>query len=283
MGFIIGGPTLEPDPLGLGLRSGPSGHYLETLGLLRARGEAREVSDRLDACFLMWYPPQGIQGKAQIPVGMGDSSRHVAFAEELLASSSEEEDPEFSLDETSGWASGSVPVLTPTKNMSPVLLMADDVSLGPGEAAMVPAALQVDLTGQVQILPNSYSMVRCANGVWELREGMVLIINKGPQPLTLCAGDVVGAAWKADLPPPVVCGPEGELQKGVDAVNHIEQDERLIERMFETELPPEEYYTLLRADMERRHSNAAPEVLDHLLSTEMLLDVATVTGFIRVG
>ena len=76
-----------------------------------------------------------------------------------------------------------------------------------------------------------------------------------------------------------MCGPEGDLQKGVDAVNHIEQDECLIERMFETELPPEEYYTLLRADMGRRHSNAAPEVLDHLLSTEMLLDVATVTGF----
>ena len=144
---------------------------------------------------------------------------------------------------------------------------------------MVPAASQVDLKGQVQILPNSHSMVRCANGVWELREGMILIINKGPQPLTLSAGYVVGAAWKEELPPPDMCGPEGGLQQGVDAVNHIEQDERLIERMFETELPPEEYYTLLRADMGRRHPNAAPEVLDHLLSTEMLLDVATVTGF----
>ena len=131
--------------------------------------------------------------------------------------------------------------------------MADDVSLGTGEAAMVPAASQVDFKEQIQILPNTHSMVRCANRVWELREGMLLIINKGPQPVTLRAGDVVGAAWKAELPPPMVCGPEGDLQKGVDAVNHIEQDECLIDRMFETELPPEEYYTLLRADMGRRH------------------------------
>ena len=64
-----------------------------------------------------------------------------------------------------------------------------------------------------------------------------------------------------------------------DSINHIEQDERLIERMFEVELPLEEYFTMLRADMGRRHSQAAPEVLDHLLSNEMLLDVATVSGF----
>ena len=69
---------------------------------------------------------------------------------------------------------------------------------------------------------------------------MLLIINKGPQPLTLRAGDVAGAAWKAELPPPVVCESKGDLGSGFDTVNHIEQDERLIERMFETELPPEE-------------------------------------------
>ena len=46
-------------------------------------------------------------------------------------------------------------VMTPTKDMSPVLLMADEVSLGPGEAAMIPAAVQVGLKGEVQILPNS--------------------------------------------------------------------------------------------------------------------------------
>ena len=49
--------------------------------------------------------------------------------------------------------------------------------------------------------------------------------------------------------------------------------------MFEVELPPEEYYVLLRADMGKRHPSASPEVLDHLLSLEALLDVAIVSGF----
>ena len=101
---------------------------------------------------------------------------------------------------------------------------------------------------------------------------------------------MVGAAWKAEIPANNMWEEEagGKIPAFVseaptspekDSINHIEQDERLIERMFEVELPPEEYYTMLRADMGRRHPLAAPEVLDHLLSNEMLLDVATVSGF----
>ena len=40
MGFIIGGPSLEPEPLGLGLSISPAGHFLNGLGLLRPRVEA---------------------------------------------------------------------------------------------------------------------------------------------------------------------------------------------------------------------------------------------------
>ena len=65
-----------------------------------------------------------------------------------------------------------VPVLCPALTMSPILLVADGVSLGPGEAAMIPAAIQVQFTGEVHILPNTDSMVRCANGVWNSRERM---------------------------------------------------------------------------------------------------------------
>ena len=155
---------------------------------------------------------------------------------------------------------------------------------------MVPGVVQVGLFREIQILPNSYSMVRCANGGWNSKEGMLLIITKGAHPITLQAGDVVGAAWKAEVPAPNMWGKKAEGEApvfvseaptppGKDSINHIEQDERLIERMFEVELPPEEYYTMLRTKMGRRHPLAAPEVLDHLLSNEMLLDVATVSGF----
>ena len=96
MGFIIGGPTLEPEPLGLGLRSGPNGHYLEALGLLCARGEAREVADRMEACFLMDQANPGCLGKPMFPEGAWGNPKNGHFTEELLASSSEEEDSEES-------------------------------------------------------------------------------------------------------------------------------------------------------------------------------------------
>ena len=88
MGFIIGGPTLEPEPLGLGLRSGPNGHYLEALGLLCARGEAREVADRMEACFLMDQANPGCLGKPMFPEGAWGNPKNGHFTEELLASSS---------------------------------------------------------------------------------------------------------------------------------------------------------------------------------------------------
>ena len=60
MGFIIGGPCLEPEPLGLGLSISPAGHFLNGLGLLCPRVEAEKVSDRQHACYLIGrYGPKG--------------------------------------------------------------------------------------------------------------------------------------------------------------------------------------------------------------------------------
>ena len=80
----------------------------------------------MDACFLVGYAQLGLQSKARIPVGVDDYPEGGRFAEEILASSSEEdEDQESPPDEASQWAAGSMSVMIPTKDISPILLMAD--------------------------------------------------------------------------------------------------------------------------------------------------------------
>ena len=53
MGLIIGGPSLEPIPLGLGLRTSSHGHHLESLGITLRRCEDREVMQRVDCVFAL--------------------------------------------------------------------------------------------------------------------------------------------------------------------------------------------------------------------------------------
>ena len=51
MGLIIGGPSLETPPLGLGLRSHGGGHHLEAFEMTIARCEAEELRCRFDVFF----------------------------------------------------------------------------------------------------------------------------------------------------------------------------------------------------------------------------------------
>jgi len=94
------------------------------------------------------------------------------------------------------------------------------------------------MEGRIQIVPNSCSSVCCANGVWDSTEGMLFVTNRGVDVITLSAGDVVAAAWVAP-----------SIEGSGDEFNHIIQDDALIERIFEVELPPDEYYELLAVDM----------------------------------
>ena len=250
MGFIIGGPSLEPIPLGLGLRTNPGGHHLAELGLTLRRKEEQEVSDRMDHFFTV------SEGSAVGPLEA-----------DLWADDSDCSE-DYQCDDLTGWMNGSVQLPVPRANMSPVLCMADDVVLAPGAGAWIPAALQKPLVGRLEIMPNSSSPVCCANGQWDETEGMLLVMNRGVDTLTLDAGDIVAAAWEAPL-----------LEASGDVLNHVIQDDGLIERIFEVELPPEEYYDLLAKDMRQRHPGANPFVLQHLESLEALMDVAEVTGF----
>ena len=49
--------------------------------------------------------------------------------------------------------------------------------------------------------------------------------------------------------------------------------------MTDCEVPTEEYYAALAADMAKRHPKAAPWVLEHLASLEPFLDTSIVAGF----
>ena len=52
-----------------------------------------------------------------------------------------------------------------------------------------------------------------------------------------------------------------------------------MDRMLEVELPTEDYYDALAADMGKRFPHADPLLLEHVAVMEPLLDVAIVTGF----
>ena len=182
MGVIIGGPSLEPIPLGLGLKTTPGGHHFESLGLSVRRHEEPEVSDRLDFFYAM--REQGAREELEV------SKEHLSanlWAEETDSEGEDEED--F----TAGWMGGSIFLPTPRKDMSPGLCMADDVVLGPGAAAWIPGALQKPMEGvQLQILPNSCSSVCCANGVWDSYEGLLYVLNRGVDVVSIGVGDIVG-------------------------------------------------------------------------------------------
>ena len=64
-----------------------------------------------------------------------------------------------------------------------------------------------------------------------------------------------------------------------ERIAHVVLEEETVEQMLELECPTNEYYEALKMDMERRHPDADPFVLEHLGALEELLDVAIVTGF----
>ena len=341
-GFILGGPALEPPPVGLGYRPSLAGHVFEGLGIVMPRVEEHLVEGRMNSIFFCEVPREL-------------DTVHNSTVHNSLRSASESEWPDggailCELDESDSDlddpVGGSVPVLCGRENLAPVLLDADALELSEGEAAWVPACVAGVMPSTVhgtvpgtvpslEILPNSCSRVRAANGAWDGLQGMLLVFCLGQPSVVVRRGDIVAAAWSGggvdvaagafgsatvsrSPPAPAVHTLESRAFKHADtkcgdfvdskcsdskcgdmngdmsmSVNHraataaedegqyahIIVDDATLERMFEVEMPPEEYYTLLRQDMGRRHSKACPHLLDHLISTEVLLNLAAVSGF----
>jgi len=130
MGFIIGGPSLEEPPLGLGLRTTPHAHCLHALGLNVVRGEANEVSERMDAFYLTMPVEKEEVNDEELPlpaIEFSDDPIGDMYREEMLASSDDESESDGpdATDRYMAWMSGSVIAYTPRDAMSPILLMAD--------------------------------------------------------------------------------------------------------------------------------------------------------------
>ena len=170
----------------------------------------------------------------------------------------------------------------PFNSMSPII-STDDVSLGPGEAAMAPATVQKPLGGPAQRLPTSESVVRCEDGVWDDCEGMLLVTSGESPPVTLKPGDVVGGAWMPprDWQEAMEAAGEGKTplpgNQGLpeDTVRRAEQDEPLNGHALEVEPSSEESCTMLRADMGEMCAGTAPDTLGHQPLTEILAAVLT--------
>lgn len=171
--------------------------------------------------------------------------------------------------------------------------------------------------GQEVVGPLKGSDLEAAPGIWQdgQSSGTICVMNRSLFDVVLQAGDRVAAVWETtvtqhacsscgfsvalagsdggtlvctcgDELKPVGVETEGGPSNTLDASSlrsgqtyHIVEDVGAIDRMTETEVPSEEYYRALRADMGKRHPSADPHVLDHLLSLEALLDVSIVSGF----
>ena len=75
------------------------------------------------------------------------------------------------------------------------------------------------------------------------------------------------------------CSHVGAVNTAKNPVSHIVEEKSGIDRMNAIDIPPEEYYDALRADMESRHPKADKFVMDHAMSLEAFLDKAIAAGF----
>ncbi len=62
-------------------------------------------------------------------------------------------------------------------------------------------------------------------------------------------------------------------------VFHIVEEPGGIRHLVDCEVPTEEYYDALAADMATRHPEATPSVLEHLQALEPFLDTSILSGF----
>ena len=218
MGFIVGGPSLEAGPVGLGLRTTPEGHYLETLGLCCPRQEASEVRRLREAC--------GVAGPSSSDEESSEDSALTAVESRTeeqgsqvstVSSPPDQEDQESSLGEVGddfwAWMGDGAEMPSSECSMSPVVFMGMEIGIEPGDHAVVPAAVQSPMGSPVRIKPATQSSVRSDPEVWDVFVGTLRVVNEGLRRISIKTGEVVAVGW---MPP-------RELDSGVG----VRDEERL--------------------------------------------------------
>ncbi|MAB81808.1 MAG: hypothetical protein CMJ24_00005, partial [Phycisphaerae bacterium] len=192
-----------------------------------------------------------------------------------------EEDQE-ELDEY-GACAGGVLCAAVSAAMAPVYLDADELTLGRGEAATVPAYTPLRAPGAnelIDIATNRCSSLRAFNSVWDSSEGFVMVANFSQPVVQLDRGDVVGVAWLSaagalrDLP-----GADLTARGGCPEVAHVTLDEEDLDRAHRVDFPTAEYYEAFEKDLPKRFPGISERVTEHLAATEPFYDLCIVLGF----
>ena len=214
-GLIVGGPALEQAPVGVGFRPTLAGHVFEALGLVLPRVEQCDVQTRLDqhALLLEQEPPRPPVATAGPEQCMLSELAELAEAElgEVLNPA------DFSCETRA------------------VLLDADEVVLGDGEAAWIPVAIAAGGQAPEGMWMGSHraARVRAGEGPWSGNGGVALVFNIDQPEVRLRRGDVVAllAPRRPEAPGSEACKPD---------FAHIVIDDVALECTLELELPPEE-------------------------------------------
>ena len=122
---MIGAPSLELQPLGLGVRTDSGGHSLLSFGITVPRAEGPEVRRRLDEFFEKDWRTQA----AALRVPKGNFACAISSGD-----TSDEENAEE--DAAMEWLSESPPVPIPQTRMSPVIYLSGEIVVQPGQTVV---------------------------------------------------------------------------------------------------------------------------------------------------
>jgi hypothetical protein len=282
-GLILGGRDLDPAPVGMGLRTTPTAHVLDEFGLQLQRLEqdtVNKVMHREYHALLALVAPSGGQvWSSGTPKAIAGEPRMVGLVD--WGEESGDVDPTTGSTPQCGAEAGDGP-LGPALWL-PVTLDAEDLYLAPGTGALAPAMLtwpdgRAASHSGVMIGTNDLAAVRCLNGTWGAGEtaGMVMVVNTGVADAVLERGDLVAAA-RVDLqePPPA----PDEAGRRPDVAHIILQEDDL-DRLFEVEMPSEDYYQGRAAARRQDYPSADVHLLEHLDAIEPLLGFGHSVGLL---
>ena len=299
VGLLLGAPTLDIAPYGLGHQRKEQTHYFQALRVHLPRAElGRRAAQREEI--------KGWQDGAYGPDGSSEVCHLVS-------------EPAY------------------LQSASPCAFFdADPFSLEPGEEAIVPATWSCRPTGDEEFLcytpPVLDKGVAVVPGLCSVddREMMLCVRNETLVPVELDRGDLLAVAYEipegaymcrrggGDGAPSVsVRGAETPLFRegdealvtpfsnsaqwprsdsvalmdesdggasvsvgaaegpgSVEKIFHLVQDEDLIARVHQEELPPDEYYDELRGILAAAHPNASPGLVEHVVALSAAFDTA---------
>ena len=255
--LIIGAPDLDQPPLGLGHKPTVGGHYFSGPDMILPRVEADEVQRGIQGQLVASFGPlrpltqdpriHCVASSTGLPLYLLDAGNDIA--------------------DSDGPCGGGILAVAPQPAAAPVVLIADDITLRIGEAALVPAqALFSEPCTCCYLSTNVASTVAAFAGEWDGPSGLLCIGNFSQPEVVLGKGDLVASAVRVDA-------------SAAAPLAHVWRDEDEVQIIQEVDMPPAEYYQILSEWRRKKHPKADPFLLDHLDVLEPFLDLCIISGF----